>query len=225
MPHTTPSVRASWNRIDAWLRTHAPESYARLAPPADPDQVAWAEQEMGLRFPPDLLESLACHNGLTGATGTVGPLPGKPPLTVEQIVARWRGRMELLTFMAAREHAGDDEAPDWHAQWIPWAESDGDAQVIDARDGATQGWVGTVFHDDAGIQDADWSSLGSYLHDVAEVLEHGGKLGRSVPYLTDGGELHWDLEGTTALGRTPLTPAPTTGTGPTTGSGPAPDTD
>ncbi|MFJ6482214.1 hypothetical protein ACIQK6_19130 [Streptomyces sp. NPDC091682] len=87
MNSPVPPVRSSWDRIDGWLREHAPTSYENLARPADAGAVEAAQAEMGLRFPADLVDSLLCHDGLL-RWGSV--LPGPPPQSVAQIVAHWR---------------------------------------------------------------------------------------------------------------------------------------
>ncbi|MFD7097328.1 SMI1/KNR4 family protein [Streptomyces xanthophaeus] len=56
-------VQDSWSRIDAWLREHAPRTFATLGPPAGPEEIAAAEEELGVTFPPDLVASLLRHNG------------------------------------------------------------------------------------------------------------------------------------------------------------------
>jgi cell wall assembly regulator SMI1 len=181
-------VRVAWSRIDTWLAAHAPWTFAELSAPADPAHVERAQREMGLRFPQDLLDSLACHDGAEGCTS----LPEKPLLSVAEIVEVRRRGMALLRWSERQDHPLDGHGPDWHPLWIPWAESDGDAQVVDLRPGETYGQVGTVHHDEGGLQDT-WPSLGAYLTEVADVLEHGGVVGLVAPYLTQDGGLRWEL--------------------------------
>ncbi|MFZ3471165.1 SMI1/KNR4 family protein [Streptomyces sp. 4.24] len=202
-----PPVRASWARIDAWLREHAPASYAHLAPPADPTAIGAAQAEMGLRFPADLTDSLLCHDGVLTWTNI---LPGPPPQPVARIVGHWRMSEEIAGDDAdIREPFEPGGEPGWHRQWIPWAQSDGDAQVIDMREGPGQGRLGSAPHDDTGHFDDGHPSLAAYLAEVADVLDHGGLADACAPFLTEDGELWWDLEGETELNGRPLTPAPT----------------
>ncbi|MET9687334.1 SMI1/KNR4 family protein [Streptomyces sp. NPDC006514] len=214
---TPPPVRSSWDRIDGWLREHAPASYENLARPADPAAVEAAQAELGLRFPADLTDSLLCHDGLLN-WDTV--LPGPPPQSVAQIVDHWRMCVEI---------AGDDKdlcepfrpgaEPWWHPRWIPWAQSDGDAQVIDMREGPQQGRLGTACHDGTGHFDDGWPSLAAYLAEVADALDHGGLVDGYAPYLTCDGGLWWASEGKTELNGDPLTPAPAPARGRTGGPG------
>ncbi|MGW8066210.1 SMI1/KNR4 family protein [Streptomyces ziwulingensis] len=60
---TSDLVRDSWTRIDAWLGEHAPRTFATLRPPAGDEEIAAAQQELGVTFPPDLVASLQRHNG------------------------------------------------------------------------------------------------------------------------------------------------------------------
>ncbi|MFD9516254.1 DUF4259 domain-containing protein [Streptomyces sp. NPDC059979] len=203
---TARPVADSWARIDAWMRRHSPASYALLAPPADHAEVEAAQEAMGIRFPADLLESLACHNGITAWDNLV---PGRPPLSVAGILGHWRMCVEI---------AGDDpdltetseraDEPWWHPQWIPWAQSDGDSDIIDMREGPGQGRLGSASHDDTGHFDDGWPCLATYLTAVADAFEHGSEVDGDVPFLTTEGTVWWDGSGTTDLNGEPLAPAP-----------------
>ncbi|MEV6731345.1 SMI1/KNR4 family protein [Streptomyces sp. NPDC051364] len=148
MNSPVPPVRSSWDRTDGWLCEHAPTSYGNLARPAGPGAVEAAQAELGLRFPADLTDSLLCHDGLLSWDNV---LPGPPPQSVAQIVGHWRMCMEIAgddeDLVAPSESGGE---PWWHPRWIPWAQSDGNAQVIDMREGPQQGRLGTACHDDTG---------------------------------------------------------------------------
>ncbi|MFD8999002.1 SMI1/KNR4 family protein [Streptomyces abikoensis] len=200
-------MRESWSRIDAWLRTHAPASFRVLAPPADPGTVEKAQMQMGLRFPSDLLDSLACHDGQTEWANV---FPERPPVPVAEMVSFWQTSVELAgddpDLCEPQEDGGE---PWWHPQWIPWAHSDCDAQIIDMREGPARGRIGSSQHDDSASFHGGWPSLAAYLEEVADVLEHGGTVGPWAPYLTSDGELWWAFAGETTLNGSPLTPAPT----------------
>lgn len=209
MSSPVPSVRSSWDRIDAWLRAYAPASYEILAPPADPDRIEAAQAQMGLRFPADLVDSLLCHDGLL-KWGNL--LPGEPPQPVALIVDHWRMCEEIAgDDKDLRESSGPSDEPWWHVRWIPWAHGDGDAQVIDMREGPEQGRLGTACHDGTGHFGDGWPSLAAYLAEVADVLDQGGTVDGCVPYLTCDGELWWSFEYDTDLNGEPLTPAPAPG--------------
>jgi cell wall assembly regulator SMI1 len=71
---------------------------------------------------------------------------------------------------------GEYDEPWWHELWLPFAEADGTAQVIDLRPGPGYLRVGFAIHDGTGDFDDGWPSLGAYLTDVADVLDHGGSV-------------------------------------------------
>ncbi|MEU6341900.1 SMI1/KNR4 family protein [Streptomyces sp. NPDC046977] len=188
MSFSDASVRSSWARIDAWLRRHAPASFAELAPGASADEIESAQAQLGLRFPAELLESLACHNGAEKYSGV---LPAGAPLGSAEAVDVWQMRMRLSG--EDEEPGGSDGEPWWHCKWIPWSETDGDVQVIDMRVGPDRGRIGWAVRDDCGRfgEGWGWSSLGTYLHEVAETLEVGGTVGDLGPYLTSESKLIW----------------------------------
>lgn len=81
------SITESWASIDQWLARHAPATYAVLAPPAGD-----LDLEACIELPPEVIESLRCHNGLTTWANL---LPEGPPSSTTEIAANWRLRMEL----------------------------------------------------------------------------------------------------------------------------------
>lgn len=200
----TPTVTASWARIEAWLAEHAPASRRLLNPPVTDADLAEAEAVVGVEFPAQVRESLRCHDGLD-MWGNI--FPGQPPLSAEEIAEHWTMCMEILD-----EGDGDegDGEPWWHPLWIPWAQSDGDSQVVDLRPGPGYGRLGWVYHDGSGVTDSS-PDLAAYLHEVAEALDGGRPVGLMHAYLlgVDGeAELWWSTAGQTEVNGSPLVPAP-----------------
>jgi cell wall assembly regulator SMI1 len=184
------SVSQCWDRIDAWLALHAPSSLAFLGPPAADLDVQAAQRTIGVEFPAELLESLSCHDGLRGWTNL---LPEQPPSSARHVAEHWQMCMEVAEDVDGfTTHPGNEE-PWWHPLWIPWAESDGDAQVIDLRPGQGQGRVGLAIHDGCGDFSDSWPSLAAYLRDVVRALYDGGGVHGWYAYLTEDGELWWDV--------------------------------
>ncbi|MDA2808232.1 SMI1/KNR4 family protein [Nocardiopsis suaedae] len=186
------SVPGSWARIDAWLYANAPADHALLRPPADPEAVEAAQAEMGMRFPPDLLASLACHDGMEGWRSA---FPGRPPAPVDKIVEHWHLCNDIYEDLRLDDEdvLDEDEEPWWHPSWIPWAVFDGDSDVIDMRPGPGQGRLGNAEHDDRANFLNGWPSLGAYLAEVADVLENGGRVGGFLaPRVDSEGRLHWE---------------------------------
>ncbi|WP_258572634.1 hypothetical protein [Streptomyces sp. KM273126] len=60
----TAPISESWTRIENWLAEHAPATYAALAPPADPADIAAAERVIGRPLLKPLVMSLSRHDGL-----------------------------------------------------------------------------------------------------------------------------------------------------------------
>lgn len=61
------AVREVWARIEAVLRPNAPNLLAVLPAGASPEAIAAAEQRLGFRFPADVRDSYAVHDGSGGA--------------------------------------------------------------------------------------------------------------------------------------------------------------
>lgn len=181
-----PPVASSWQQIDAWLAAHAPASFAKLNPPADPAEVCVAEREMGLAFPAGLRESLACHDGLSDWAVV---LPFGELLSTRRIVEHWHMCMEVLADVVYAEPPAE---PWWHPLWIPWAESaGGDSQIIDMRPGTAQGRVGRAVHDDGGSFDDPWPTLAACLDAIAQALYQGADVDGWYPYLIEGRQEIW----------------------------------
>jgi hypothetical protein len=174
------SITESWVWIDRWLERHAPATYAVLAPPATDAELQAAQQVVG--FPPELIESLRCHNGLTTWANL---LPEAQPSACEEIAANWQIRMEL-----AEDFNGFTNQPEpyWHPAWIPWADSDGDLQVIDLHHAR----LGMAYHDGTGDFTDAYPSLTSYLESVTHALQTSTPINNWYPYLTTHNELWWD---------------------------------
>lgn len=184
------SVSLSWQRIDSWLAVHAPASLALLNPPVTQDALESAQQVIGAEFPAELVESLRCHDGLSGWAAL---MPAQPPLSAAQIAGHWKMWMGFGGLDQVDPATGE---PGWHPLWIPWAESDGTAQVIDLRPGAGYGRLGMAYHDDW-VDFSGYSSpnLAAYLHEAAEALYSGEDCWGAEPFLTNAGELFWATEG------------------------------
>jgi cell wall assembly regulator SMI1 len=56
-------MRDLWHRIESYFAKCWPQKELKLRPPATPQAIAAAEQELGVRFPDDFRESLLVHDG------------------------------------------------------------------------------------------------------------------------------------------------------------------
>jgi cell wall assembly regulator SMI1 len=184
-----PPVARSWERIDNWLAVHAPLSLAFLAPPAADLDLRSAQRVIGVEFPAELVESLRCHDGLREWSNL---LPEQPPSSSLRIAEHWRMCMEIAPDVDGFTVHPLQAEPWWNPLWVPWAEGDGDARVIDLRPGPTHGRLGMAYHDGSGDFSDGWPDLATYLHEVAQALYAGGEIRGWYPYLTVDGELWWD---------------------------------
>lgn len=175
-----------------------------LAGPADDEEIVAAQSVMGMQFPAEVVESLRCHNGMRGWARL---LP-ETPLSVAAIVEHWEMCMEVAETVDGFRSSEVTGEPWWHALWLPFAGSEGDAMVVDLRPGPDHGRLGWAVHDNGGNFDDAWPTVGDYLAAVADGLTHGGEVKGWQPYMTNTGELWWDLAGAPMLDE-PLRPAPT----------------
>ncbi|MHC0430890.1 SMI1/KNR4 family protein [Streptomyces sp. O3] len=186
----TLSVTSAWLRIEAWLETHAPETFASLPGPAEPTAIAEAQEALGIPLPDALAESLLRHDGTD--YGTL--IPSMWMLhDVRGLAREWQQRMQIHPEI---DHEWDPEqeyGPWWHPQWIPIAWNGcGDSLVIDQRDCTKRGRIGIAWHDDVShFEPVAWmESLPALLISVAIGLEERDWVGGDVPRV-DNGELEW----------------------------------
>lgn len=194
------TISESWNAIDAWLRSHAPATAAMLASPAEPEQIAAAEETLGLSFHPELVESLRRHNGVQDSANV---LPMGVPLSLDEIVEHRQMLMKTAVDVGGLVPRGDDAEPWWHELWLPFAHEDGDYQVIDLRPGLGYGRLGWRRNTEEGKFENSgdphepryalvaWPTLSAYLSEVADVLDHGGDVAGWRPLVEDD-EMWWE---------------------------------
>ncbi|MFG3440610.1 SMI1/KNR4 family protein [Nonomuraea sp. NPDC047897] len=126
-PRVGRAVNRQWRRIERWLKTRAPRTYAVLEGPGRAGTIAVAESQMGVAFPDDLRASLLRHDG-SAAFGFGHPAH----LGVREIRDAWRAlcREEGLR----RASVADGR---WHGGLIPvQRRAGGGWSVLRARTGA-----------------------------------------------------------------------------------------
>ncbi|WP_151770734.1 SMI1/KNR4 family protein [Streptomyces abyssomicinicus] len=178
-------VQDAWNRIDGWLREHAPRTFATLGQPAGHEEIAAAQEELGVTFPPDLIASLLRHDGaVEGAEAflfsTHDRLLGVP------------GILEDTRFMRCVADDLDEEESEsyWHHGYVKFGSygATSDGLMIDCRPGRDSfGAVGRFF-DETGTSFGHADSLGEYLAGLADQLERGPDGGA----VTFNGRLFWE---------------------------------
>ncbi|MFF2524882.1 SMI1/KNR4 family protein [Streptomyces liangshanensis] len=181
---TADLVHASWNRIDAWLRAHAPRTWATLRPPAGDEEIAAAQEELGVTFPPDLIASLGRHDGALGG----------PETFLFHTCDRLLGVSEILRDTEFLR--GFDQGPDgedegyWLRDYVKFGSYDvtSDGLLVDCRTWRDSfGAIGRFF-DETGTDFGRADSLGEYLAELAGRLERGQEAG----VVTFNGRLLWE---------------------------------
>ncbi|MFJ6793907.1 SMI1/KNR4 family protein [Streptomyces sp. NPDC091268] len=181
-------VEDSWDRIDGWLREHAPRTFATLRLPAGREEIAAAEGKLGVVFPPDLVTSLLRHNGALDGPETFLFSTDDRLLAVSEIV-------EDTMFMRAIAEDLDGEKAEhyWIDAYVKFGSYGvtSDGLTIDCRRGHdSYGAIGRFF-DETGTDFGRADSLGGYLAELADRLE-GGKDGGAVTF---NGRLFWEWAG------------------------------
>jgi cell wall assembly regulator SMI1 len=119
MAMTTNQSEALWDRIDAALQLRATNIYGQLNPPADKQQIADAEKELGLLLPQDVRDAYLRHNGTRDANKTDVYVPcfflgHLRWCSLEEMVADWKRRVIWDVGNRARN---PDIYPDWSPYW------------------------------------------------------------------------------------------------------------
>ncbi|MFJ6699992.1 SMI1/KNR4 family protein [Streptomyces sp. NPDC091272] len=178
-------VQESWDRIDAWLREHAPRTFATLRPPAGLEEIAAAEEELGVTFPADLVASLLRHNGARDGAEAFQFSTHDRLLGTSEIVedTQWmRGIAEDLDEEEAEYY--------WSGGYLKIGSYGvtADGLTIDCRPGQDScGAIGRFF-DETGTDFGHAVSLGRYLEELAGLLESGQDGGA----VTFNGRLFWE---------------------------------
>lgn len=181
---TSDLIKESWTRIDAWLREHAPRTFATLRPPAGDEDIAAAQQELGVTFPPDLVASLHRHNGALEGPEAFRFSTGDRLLGVS-------GILQDTGFMRGIDQGFDGETEDyWLHDYVKFGSYDvtSDGLLMDCRTGRDSfGAIGRFF-DETGASFGQADSLGEYLAELAGTLERGQDAG----VVTFNGRLFWE---------------------------------
>jgi cell wall assembly regulator SMI1 len=201
-----PAVEESWARIDAWLLRHAPVSHALLRPPASLSEIRAAERALGVRFHPDLVASLSCHDGVELQSGAPVLAHYGPPSCVADVVKSTTFLRDVGAGVPYDDALDEDDedcdelATYWHHDWllitlgIGWQSSDG--LFLSCHPGRNWGRLGRYFDEDA-PSFTRWASLRHALADLADALESGRPFNGRTPLAYEGALL-WDDE-TTAV--------------------------
>ena len=130
-------IQTLWQQIDDWYRTQ--NASHLLYAGASAAEITAAEQAMGMRFPDEVRQSLACHNGSAeyGSGWVYGELLSLARMQDERRI--WMDLLEAGSFddLAAFNHESGQITPGWwHPQWLPLdADGGGNGNFVDCLHG------------------------------------------------------------------------------------------
>jgi cell wall assembly regulator SMI1 len=173
---------AFWDRADAVLQRYAPRLFASFNPPATAEQIAEAEQQLGMTLPQEVRDAYFRHNG-SPRDGPALFINWGNWCSLEEMVGYWKRRVSTLEQDQARS---PDIFPEyapywdtlkvspvwWNRFWIPIGRTNTISTFyIDMQPGPL-GVVGQVI-EDFGMCDAAWkaSSFNAYLTHLIDHLE------------------------------------------------------
>ncbi|EFL35470.1 predicted protein [Streptomyces viridochromogenes DSM 40736] len=197
-----PAVEESWARVDAWLARHAPRTHATLRPPAPRAGIEAAERTLGVPFPPDLVASLRCHDGVE---------PGHDGLElasygVLSAVADIVRSTPFLRGVVGESEDGAKRLPLTRGS----AQGASDALFVACRPGPHHGRVAGCFDGFMpSLPPSPSPSLRHFLADLAEALNGGFPFLGHLPSVVDG-RLVWEAE--TTVPADPVSPLTHAGT-------------
>lgn len=170
-----------WLRIEAWLRTNAPEHLDILASGASDVQISELEALLSIQLPEDIKSSYRIHNGQTSYD--YGLINGCEFLSLERIKDEWQIWKGLLDSGTFQDEDGQDQGcePDlgvcnvwWSSKWIPLTyDGCGNHDCLDLApaEGGNIGQIISMWHD-APERKILASSFRDWLQNYAEELEH-----------------------------------------------------
>ncbi|MEU9108003.1 SMI1/KNR4 family protein [Streptomyces xanthophaeus] len=200
----TAPISESWTRIENWLAEHAPATFAALAPPADPADIAAAERIIGRPLLRPLVASLSRHDGLLDRSSTL--LPGRyRPLGAREMAAEWQ-LLHAFHDERTAEEQGEEAHYDFtrigvshvlygHPQLVPVARDVcGTRLVLDHRPETERGRVHRAEAEQGIVRGSHgmWASLPGFMDAIATSLETTRPLDGHTPTVDGEHRLQWD---------------------------------
>jgi len=172
-------MKATWDKIDAWLQKNAPKAHASLCPGATDAALDDLDRALGFAAPAELREHLSIHDGQP-PDALLGTLDGWILLGARSI-GRAHGTFgDLLrrgdfNRRTAENEDGKVKAVWWSDRWIPFAVGPGGDYLVvdlDPTEEGSPGQIVTFWHAD-GDRDVRADSLSALLDEFAEQIEAG----------------------------------------------------
>ncbi|MFI5763972.1 SMI1/KNR4 family protein [Streptomyces sp. NPDC051563] len=201
----TAPISGSWTRIENWLAEHAPATYAALAPPADPSDIAALEHAISRPLLKPLRMSLLRHDGLLDGRSSL--VPGFDGLlSAREISAEWRFLGQWYDKLEADEKGEEEVDYDFmrsgssrilfgHPQLIPIArEVGGGCLVVDHRPEIDRGRIHFTESTEGATRRSHemWTSLPVLMETIATSLENSQPLDDHMPVVDEAQRLDWD---------------------------------
>ncbi|MFF9569800.1 SMI1/KNR4 family protein [Streptomyces sp. NPDC014685] len=188
------SMLSTWPRVLRLLQDRAPASARCLRKPATHAQISDAQQELGLTFPQDLVDSLLLADGVNPDPRASFLLPPfYLPTCLERTINLWKMKVAV-----SGQSADDGESSKagsniqgFSKSFVPIGDdTSGDLLVLDLRPGKLNGCVLTWSKVDGHFGHPTWSCMEEMWSDVADALETGTQRGSHEsedPHLTRNG--------------------------------------
>ncbi|MGQ4486482.1 SMI1/KNR4 family protein [Streptomyces sp. 372A] len=184
----------TWSRVRDALVDRAPASARCLRPPAIQAQVDAAQEELGLVFPQDLVDSALLVDGAE-PDPRVGMLlpPMYIPVSLERMAHLWRSKTASAADVGGGAACGGagSAIQGFSRFFVPVGDdTTGDLLVVDLRPGSMRGCVLEWGKVDGHFGSPAWGSLAEMWSDVAQALEtglHEGDRDGEESHLTNNG--------------------------------------
>jgi cell wall assembly regulator SMI1 len=144
----------TWERIERWLRQHAPEAFDALRPPASPEEIAGLERLIGTALPDDYRASLRRHDGQKAVDHLFDVWELSP---IKSVASHWTNMCEVerqlkqeLSGAVRVRVTGPVRPVRWSDLWVPFADSGMGYKLcldLDPAPGGNRGQVVEFRHD------------------------------------------------------------------------------
>lgn len=177
-------MRETWNRIECWLRAHAPLLRAKLAPAAEPADLLRMEDFFGCSLPQSFRDSLSTHDGQTGTLPLVVPWM---LFAAKDTISEATRMRDMFSDLAEEDNHIETRGPVknlvWSNAWVPFAdEASGNLLALDGDpDDGGQRWQVIHWASDPPYVEVVAPDYRSWLAQFADDLEAGKLEWRSPP--------------------------------------------
>lgn len=176
----TPTVKASWARIEAWLESNAPSYAKALGKPATQKDITMLSDKLGITLPKPFIDSCMIHAGQKSETDFIPDGFGTFYLMqLKEIPRDWK----MLNDLKAAGDFDDSEAEAdngvsnewWCDSWIPFAANGGgDLFCLDSKPPKHgKKWQVVKFAHDSPTRELVAPSFAAWLAGVADSIERG----------------------------------------------------